>query len=184
METSVTLIMELMQQLFHHSYHPQKVWWHLIQSYAGHLEQHIQIEHPKFVAFQYIFLNWISAIIPIRKSVFVVLKIIVHRMEVLICFDAPVRKYSQFIKSCINPFMYYFFLCTICINPGVPMIATLPHFYKAEQLLDGIESGLSPNKTNHELYVHLEIVNAILFNFYLLIFEKITIISSQKKKLF
>lgn len=39
------------------------------------------------------------------------------------------------------------------------MIATLPHFYKAEHLLDGIESGLSPNKTFHELFVHLEIVS-------------------------
>lgn len=39
------------------------------------------------------------------------------------------------------------------------MIATLPHFYKAEQLLDGIESGLNPNKTFHELYAHLEIVS-------------------------
>lgn len=39
------------------------------------------------------------------------------------------------------------------------MIATLPHFYKSEHLLDGIESGLSPNKTFHELYVYLEIVS-------------------------
>lgn len=43
------------------------------------------------------------------------------------------------------------------------MIATLPHFYKAEQLLDGIESGLEPNKSFHELYVHLEIVSLASF---------------------
>lgn len=43
------------------------------------------------------------------------------------------------------------------------MIATLPHFYKAEQLLEGIESGLEPNKTFHELYIHLEIVSLRLF---------------------
>lgn len=47
---------------------------------------------------------------------------------------------------------------------GSPLIATLPHFYKAEQLLDGIESGLDPNKTFHELYVHLEIVSLRLLS--------------------
>lgn len=49
---------------------------------------------------------------------------------------------------------------------GLPLYATLPHFYKAEQLLDGIESGLSPNKTFHELYVNLEIVCLILINWH------------------
>lgn len=50
---------------------------------------------------------------------------------------------------------------------GLPLSATQPHFYKAEQLLDGIESGLIPNKTIHELYVNLEIVRLILIKWLL-----------------
>lgn len=42
---------------------------------------------------------------------------------------------------------------------GLPLYATLPHFYKAEQLLDGIESGLVPNQTFHKLYINLEMVS-------------------------
>lgn len=42
---------------------------------------------------------------------------------------------------------------------GLPIYATLPHFYKSEQLLDGIESGLMPNKTFHDLYAYVEIVS-------------------------
>lgn len=41
---------------------------------------------------------------------------------------------------------------------GLPLYATLPHFYKAEQLLEGIESGLVPNETYHKLYMNLEMV--------------------------
>lgn len=39
------------------------------------------------------------------------------------------------------------------------MYASLPHFYKAEQLLNGIESGLHPNKKNHGIEMKLEIVS-------------------------
>lgn len=38
------------------------------------------------------------------------------------------------------------------------MLASLPHFYKAEQLLEGIESGLHPKKKDHGIAVNLEIV--------------------------
>lgn len=41
---------------------------------------------------------------------------------------------------------------------GLPLFGTLPHFLKAEQLLDGVASGLNPNKEDHQLYCHLEIV--------------------------
>lgn len=40
----------------------------------------------------------------------------------------------------------------------MPMLASLPHFYKAEQLLEGIESGLRPKKKDHGISVNLEIV--------------------------
>lgn len=57
-----------------------------------------------------------------------------------------------------NSHLFFFFKFFVAVE-GIPMIATLPHFYKAEQLLDGIESGLNPNKTFHELYIYLEIVS-------------------------
>lgn len=38
------------------------------------------------------------------------------------------------------------------------MLGSLPHFYKAEQLLDGIASGLHPKKKDHGISVNLEIV--------------------------
>lgn len=53
----------------------------------------------------------------------------------------------------------FFFVYSFRNLIGAPMFATLPHFYRAEQLLDGIESGLNPNKEDHELFVNLEIVN-------------------------
>lgn len=40
------------------------------------------------------------------------------------------------------------------------MYASLPHFYKAEQLLEGIGSGLHPNKKDHGIEMMLEIVSA------------------------
>lgn len=46
---------------------------------------------------------------------------------------------------------------------GMPMIASLPHFYKAEQLLDGIESGLKPNKEQHGIEMLFEIVRLPFF---------------------
>lgn len=46
------------------------------------------------------------------------------------------------------------FRCT-----GAPMIGSLPHFYQAEQLLDGIESGLNPNKKDHGIDVYFEHVS-------------------------
>lgn len=45
---------------------------------------------------------------------------------------------------------------------GLPVYVTLPHFYKAEQLLSGIESGLVPNKTFHDLFLNLEVVSLTL----------------------
>lgn len=42
---------------------------------------------------------------------------------------------------------------------GVPMIASLPHFYLAEELLNDIESGLHPNKKEHGVHLNLEIVS-------------------------
>lgn len=39
------------------------------------------------------------------------------------------------------------------------MIASLPHFYKAEQLLSGIASGLHPNKYDHGIEILLESVS-------------------------
>lgn len=46
------------------------------------------------------------------------------------------------------------FRCT-----GVPMVGSLPHFYKAEQLLAGIESGLNPNHADHGIEVYFEHVS-------------------------
>lgn len=43
------------------------------------------------------------------------------------------------------------------------MIASLPHFFKAEQLLDGIASGLRPNKTAHGIRILLETVRVCMF---------------------
>lgn len=40
------------------------------------------------------------------------------------------------------------------------MYASLPHFYKAEQLLNGIASGLHPNKKDHGIEMLLEIVSS------------------------
>lgn len=45
----------------------------------------------------------------------------------------------------------------------VPMYASLPHFYMAEELLSGIESGLNPNKTEHGIKILLETVSHNFF---------------------
>lgn len=39
------------------------------------------------------------------------------------------------------------------------MYGSLPHFYMAEELLSGIESGLNPNKTEHGIQVLVEAVS-------------------------
>lgn len=42
---------------------------------------------------------------------------------------------------------------------GAPIIATLPHFLDTHpSLLENIESGLHPNRKNHELFVSLDLV--------------------------
>lgn len=43
---------------------------------------------------------------------------------------------------------------------GLPLIGTLPHFYLVEELLDNVESGLSPEKDKHEVFVLIEIVSS------------------------
>lgn len=47
---------------------------------------------------------------------------------------------------------------------GLPMIASLPHFLSAEQLLAGIESGLNPDKEKHGIQMLVELVSLIEFN--------------------
>lgn len=49
------------------------------------------------------------------------------------------------------------FRCT-----GIPMIGSLPHFYLAEDLLNGIESGLNPNVDDHGIFMNFEIVSKTL----------------------
>lgn len=44
---------------------------------------------------------------------------------------------------------------------GIPMYGSLPHFYKAEELLAGIASGLHPNKSEHNCGALLEVVSFI-----------------------
>lgn len=42
---------------------------------------------------------------------------------------------------------------------GTPLLASMPHFYNADpSLLDKIESGLSPDKSKHEIYMDMETV--------------------------
>lgn len=55
---------------------------------------------------------------------------------------------------------------------GVPMISSLPHFYKADpKLLDAIESGLNPSKEKHGIEILFEIVSFNLC-FFFHFFEK------------
>lgn len=58
---------------------------------------------------------------------------------------------------------------------GVPMIASLPHFYHSEELLEKIESGLHPNKHDHGIEILLEKVSS-LANIYCYV-QKCTIFS-------
>lgn len=45
---------------------------------------------------------------------------------------------------------------------GVPITATMPHFYEADpSLMEMIGSGLSPNITQHKMFVHMELVSFI-----------------------
>lgn len=62
--------------------------------------------------------------------------------------------YCRNEHSCPPKGTFDLFRCT-----GVPMIASLPHFYKAEELLSGVESGLHPTKKDHEITTNLEIVS-------------------------
>lgn len=62
--------------------------------------------------------------------------------------------------SCPPKGAFDLFRCT-----GLPMIATLPHFYMAEELLNNVESGLKPEKEKHAIIVYLEHVSFFSFNF-------------------
>lgn len=43
---------------------------------------------------------------------------------------------------------------------GMPMLASLPHFFMTDpKLLEGIASGLNPNKDQHGIYMFFEIVS-------------------------
>lgn len=47
---------------------------------------------------------------------------------------------------------------------GVPIIATLPHFYDAHpSLLDNVKSGLEPNKKDHEIFAIIDLVRYMKF---------------------
>lgn len=47
---------------------------------------------------------------------------------------------------------------------GVPIIASLPHFFDAHpSLLENIQSGLHPNRKSHEIFASIDLVR-IIFN--------------------
>lgn len=41
---------------------------------------------------------------------------------------------------------------------GIPLVATLPHFFKAEQLLEKVQSGLNPQYEKHATFSVFEIM--------------------------
>lgn len=77
-----------------------------------------------------------------------------HTFELDINEDINVKKcYCRSEKSCPPKGTFDLYRCT-----GVPMYGSLPHFYKAEHLLQGIESGLNPNHKDHAIVANVEIV--------------------------
>lgn len=56
---------------------------------------------------------------------------------------------------------FFWFIGTFDLFPctGAPMIASQPHFYGADPaLLRHFESGISPNKEEHAIFMHFEMV--------------------------
>lgn len=76
--------------------------------------------------------------------------------------DINVKKcYCRTEKNCPPKGTFDLFKCT-----GVPMYGSLPHFYRAEHLLNGIESGLHPKKKDHEITANVEIVSEASRSFF------------------
>lgn len=60
---------------------------------------------------------------------------------------------------------FHIFIGTFDMFPctGVPMIASQPHFYGADPaLVRHFESGISPNKEEHAIYMHFEMVRVLI----------------------
>jgi scavenger receptor class B, member 1 len=47
---------------------------------------------------------------------------------------------------------------TPCME-GIPMIASKPHFFDADPALEAAVDGLAPDKREHDVYVHFELVS-------------------------
>lgn len=50
---------------------------------------------------------------------------------------------------------------------GSPLFGSLPHFYKADpKLVENFASGINPNKEEHDIYIHFEIVSFLVSNIF------------------
>lgn len=79
----------------------------------------------------------------------------VYRFELDMGEDLNVKKcFCRDEDNCPAKGSIDLFRCT-----GVPMLSSLPHFLLADELLEGIESGLNPNKEEHGIFMNFEIVS-------------------------
>lgn len=50
---------------------------------------------------------------------------------------------------------------------GSPLIGSLPHFYNADpQLVQNFAAGISPNETQHAIFMHFEIVSILQYYYF------------------
>lgn len=68
------------------------------------------------------------------------------------------RFYVDFLNffACVSLFVS-------SIPLGIPLVGTLPHFFRAEQLLDNVASGLNPEYEKHVTFSVFEIVSEFIF---------------------
>lgn len=111
--------------------------------------------------------NWIWDHQLILRNAFVATKITAHQKEPSIYFAAMVR-------ICLFVRLQKKNSLSLSISLGIPLMGTLPHFFKAEQLLENVESGVNPEYEKHATFSVFEIVNT--YNF-CIIFSSIHIMS-------
>lgn len=115
---------------------------------------------PNTMVYRLRFMKWISVTRSTLNSVIVAVMTVARQKALSTCLNA------EGLVFCRNRTVICFFSLILWCNRislppfrQMPLYATLPHFYKAEQLLHGIASGLNPNKEEHGIEMMVEMVS-------------------------